>query len=131
MNNDTKTELDEKKSTNKTQSNPLNTTKGIIDNVGGIIKTQVHSTTNKLYSGYKANYSRIHSTVDTTEIIGLLNEAMKNKSQANDVFYAIHNIFVSKLNCFYTAIGLLNPQTNCINIKLIDKIIGIEKTRSA
>lgn len=128
-NNDTKTELENKKSLKTSQSNPLSSGKGVIDNVGGIIKTQVHSTTNKLYSGYKANYSRNHSVSDISEIITLLNEAMSGKSQANDVFSAIHNVFISKLNCFYTAMGLLNPQTNCINIKLIDKIGSVYSTR--
>lgn len=110
---------------NKTScGNPINN--GIIARINSLNN---RTTVNKLYSGYSQSPVNNYSAVDYADLIQSLNEVLKNKSNINDFFYSIHNILSSKLNCFFTAFGSYNIQSNYINLKLIDKIGGTYSSR--
>lgn len=88
------------------------------------------TTANKTYGGYNQNlYNNSYSTIDYLDLIQSLNEVLKNKTNINDFFYSIHNILANKLNCFFTAFGNYQTQSNYINLKLIDKIGGTYSSR--
>lgn len=108
--------------------NPISNN-GIIARINSL---NTRTTGNKIYSGgyaqnpYKNNVS---STIDYNDLIQSLSEVLKNKTNVNDFFYSIHNILANKLNCFFTAFGTYQPQSNYINLKLIDKIGGTYSSR--
>ena len=84
--------------------------------------TPSKSVSNRLYSGYNSYPQKHSSAVDYSELLGFLGEAVKNKSNANELFYSLYNIFTNKLNTYFTAFGAYNKQSKCVNLKLIDKI---------
>ncbi len=84
--------------------------------------TPSKTTANRLYAGYN-NYSQKPSaTVDYSALVEILSDSIRNKSNVNELFYSLHNIFTNKLNTFFTAFGHYNAQSKCVNLKLIDKI---------
>lgn len=87
------------------------------------------TTLNKTYGGYNYNPRNTYAAIDYPDLIQSLNEVLKNKTNINDFFYSIHNILTNKLNCYFTAFGSYHPQTNYINLKLIDKIGGTYSSR--
>lgn len=62
-----------------------------------------------------------HGVIDYAGFIQSTNEIIKNHKELRDSLNAFHNMFVTKLNCVYTALGLINEQSNTINVKLLDK----------
>ena len=113
-NNTTKTSLP----TSNWSSNPLSSAK--IAKMNSITPSKAVS--NRLYAGYNNYIQKPIAAVNYAELITILNNSLKNKSNANELFYALHNIFTNKLNTNFTALGYCNEQSRCINLKLIDKI---------
>lgn len=102
---------------NKTNSfNPINNN-GIISRMNSM---NSRTTSNRLYGGYNQN-PNIHSSVNYREIIHKLNAIMIGKTQINDFHSALHDFFVNDLGCQFSAIGLFQSQSKCINLKLTDK----------
>lgn len=99
---------------------------GIIARINSL---NTRTTSNKTYGGYNQPFNPAFSSVDYTELLQSFNEVLKNKTNINDFFYSIHNILANKLNCFFTAIGSYNTQSNYINLKLVDKIGGTYSSR--
>lgn len=111
---------------NKTLSgNPINNN-GIIARINSL---NSRTTVNKMYGGYNHNPRNMYSPIDYADLIQSLNEVLKNKTNTNDFFCSIHNIFANKLNCFFTAFGSYHDQANYINLKLVDKIGGTYSSR--
>lgn len=103
-----------------------------IDNNGIIARINSlnsRTTFNKTYGGYNHNPRTTFSNIDYQDLIQSLNEVLKDKTNINDFFYSIHNIFANKLNCFFTAFGSYHTHANYINLKLIDKIGGTYSSR--
>ena len=106
---------------NKTSSsNPINNN-GIIARINSL-NTKTNS--NKAYRGYLQHKHINFATADYNDLIQSLNEISKGKKNINDLFCSIHNVLVNKLNCGFTALGIYHPQSNYVNLKLIDRIGG-------
>lgn len=106
-------------------ANPISNN-GIIARINSLNN---RTTANRMYGGYNHALQSSFTTVDYADLIQSLNEVLKNKTNINDFFYSIHNIFSNKLNCFFTAFGSYHTQSNYINLKLIDKIGGTYSSR--
>lgn len=102
--------------TNK--SNPINYN-GIIARINSLNNK---TTPNKAYSGLNHNPRNVFSAIDYPDLIQAFSEASRNKNNLNDYFYSLHNIMVTKLNCLFSAFGVYQPQSNYINLKLIDRL---------
>lgn len=64
---------------------------------------------------------KTYSVVDYSTFIKETNEIMKNHLSLRSSLSAFHNMFVNRLNANYTALGLINEQSNTIELKLLDK----------
>ncbi len=60
-------------------------------------------------------------TVDYAGFIKDINDIVKNSADIKDTVNAFHNMLVNRLNCTYTALGVINEQSNTIDVKLLDK----------
>lgn len=111
---------------NKTNSsNPINNN-GIIARINSL---NSKNTVNKMYGGYNHNSVSSFSNVDYPDLLQSLNEVLKNKTNINDFFYSVHNVLTNALQTHFTALGVYQPQSNYINLKLIDKIGGTYSSR--
>lgn len=106
-------------------SNPIQNN-GIIARINSL---NTRTTTNRTYIGYNQNPTNKFTNIDYPDLLQSLNEVLKNKTNMNDFFYSVHNVLTNKLNCFFTAFGIYQPQANYINLKLIDKIGGTYSSR--
>lgn len=59
--------------------------------------------------------------IDYAGFIKETNNIIKNHHSLSDSLNAFHNMFINRLNCGYTALGLISEQSNSINIRLLDK----------
>ncbi len=86
---------------------------------------------NRLYCGYNQafNTAITSSELDYSEVIKFLNAAISGKTSVVDFYNSLHNFMTKKINCLFTAIGLFQPQSKCINIKLTDKVGGTYSSR--
>lgn len=87
-------------------------------------KAQTHTRTsaNRLYGGYSSqNYAK-QLNINYQEILKFINEAFISKNELGQLFYSIHNIMSTRMQINCSALGLINKQSKCINIKLIDKV---------
>lgn len=84
---------------------------------------------NRLYGGYYNASNKVAKKVDLNEFVSIINEIFSTKDDVSEVFYSIHNLCSNCLNTNYTALGLLNLQKNCINLKLIDKLDSVYSNR--
>ena len=88
---------------------------------GGPISTRTSA--NKLYSaGSTRGHLAKQANVGFQEIMRLVNDAFLIKNDLAQLFYSLNSILVNKLQVNFTAMGLYNKHSNCVNIKLIDKI---------
>ena len=76
--------------------------------------------TNRLYSGYIENTISSPRSVDSTSLIETLSEELKDKSNVQDLYLTISNVFSSKMKCSFTAFGILHEKSKCINLKLFN-----------
>ena len=106
-------------------SNPIGNN-GIIARINSL---NTRTSSNKVYKGYVQNTHINTAIADYPDLMQSFNEVSKNKSNINDFFYGIHNVLVNKLNCSYTALGIYHPQSNYVNLKLIDRIGGTYSSR--
>lgn len=106
-------------------TNPINQS-GLIAKINSL---NTRATSNRLYGGYNQYVEKPSLVIDYTDLIKYMNEITANKHNINELFYSYHNLLTNKLNCSYTALGIINTQSNCVNIKLIDKIGSIYSTR--
>ncbi len=88
-----------------------------------------HHKVNRLYGGYNQYVSKAYGAVNYSDLLTCLNEVFKSATSSTELFYSLHGIFVNKLNCLFSAIGVCAPETDYINIKLINKIGSTYSTR--
>ena len=130
MDTDKKTINDKNKSeatqSSSWSSNPLSGA-GKIARMNAI--TPARAVSNRLYSGYNNYTQKPLASIDYSELISLLSNVLKNKTEADELFYSLHNIFTNRLNTNFTAFGYCNRQSKCVNLKLIDKIGSTYSTK--
>ncbi len=73
------------------------------------------------HSSFAKHTEKMTSIIDYAAFIKDTNEIIKNYSDIKDSLNAFHNLFVSTLHCTYTALGIINEQSNTIDMKLLDK----------
>lgn len=98
-------------------SNPIGNS-GIVARINNF---NAQKTNNKLYSGYLSNPVSKKSA-DFVGFVADLNTSLKGKHTVSDLFNSIHEVFSEKFNCLYTAFGLFHEKSNCINLKLQNKL---------
>ena len=129
MNKDTKKTIP--KIQEQHSSQPLNSTNPI--NQSGIIakinSLNSRTTSNRLYGGYNQHVDKPSLAINYAELVRYINTTISNKQNINELFYALNNLVTNKLGCSFTSIGIINQQSNCMNIKLIDKISSIYSSR--
>lgn len=106
-------------------TNPINQT-GLIAKINSLNN---RASSNRLYGGYNQYVEKPSMPIDYPELLKFTNEIMHSKHNINELFYSFHNLLTNKLNCAFTALGIINEQSNCMNIKLIDKIGSIYSSR--
>lgn len=107
-------------------SNPIGNN-GIIARINSL---NTRTTFNRGYTGgYNQPKVSGFSAVDYPDLIQSLNQVLKNKTNINDCFYSVHNVFANKLNTQFTALGIYHLQSNYINVKLMDRIGGTYSSR--
>ncbi len=84
-------------------------------------------TVNRLFGGYNQrntvqNVFTIQNNVDALDILYDFSSLAKNKENIKDVYYLLHSLVTTRMGLSYSAIGILNAQSNCINLKLLDRI---------
>ncbi len=88
------------------------------------------TTSNRLYGGYNSNNTdRVFATTDFREIISSLSSTLKGKTNIADFYSSLHSLLVNKLGAQFSAIGLFQEKSKCINIKLTDKVGGTYSSR--
>ena len=64
---------------------------------------------------------KAYCVVDYAGFIKETNDIIKRYYDIKVSLNAFHNMFTSRLNCAYTALGLINEASSSVNIKLLDK----------
>ncbi|MBR1617222.1 diguanylate cyclase [bacterium] len=75
---------------------------------------------NRLYGGYTNAFIK-HDEFDYNTLISEINNAFLEITDYVELFYAINNCFNRTIGLNFSALGLYNKNSRCINIKLIDK----------
>lgn len=113
LNKTTKTVTPEK---SQAVSNPIDTP-SIVAKINNFNTTK---TSNKMYSGYmNAGYNKV---IDYWDLVYSFNTALINKRSEQDLFAAMHDVFAEKLNSVYTAFGIYQEKSKCINLKLFSAL---------
>lgn len=77
-----------------------------------------------------ANYTeKPFFAVNYRELIKMFTDIISSPKSIHDLFLACHELFVNKLNTSFTAWGLINEQSNCIDIKSVDRIECVYSSR--
>ena len=73
------------------------------------------------HSGFQ-NVFNMQNNIDPLDVLFDFSSIAKSKRSLHDVYYLLHNIAVTRLGLTFSALGILNSQSNCINLQLIDRI---------
>ena len=111
---------------NKALSSSNSITTNPIDKAGLVAKINILGSgmgmsQGKMVHGVAHHAEKAYGAVDYVDFIRQTNEIVRNYTDLKETQTAFHNMFVSKLNCAYTAFGVINEQSNTINMKLLDK----------
>lgn len=106
-------------------SNPINQA-GLIAKINSL---NTRASANRLYGGYNHYVEKPSAAIDYPELVKFINEIIENKVSINELFYSFHNLFTNQLGCTFTSLGIINDESNCMNIKLIDKIGSIYSSK--
>jgi len=112
------------KRSNKEESRSEVKINSVFSNPIAQVKGQTHTSTsaNRLYGGYSnPNYAK-QLNINYQEILKLINETFATKDELGQLFYSIHNILSTRMQINCSAIGLVNKQSKCVNLKLVDKV---------
>ncbi len=86
---------------------------------------------NKLYStGSMRGHMNMQVNIGMQEVMRLVNEAFLDKKDLGQLFYALNGIMVNRLQATFSAMGLYNKHSNCVNIKYTDKIGSTYTTKT-
>ncbi len=102
-------------------SNPINNQKNI--------PQSNRTSANRLYGGYSTNLNTRNLNINYKQTLKIINEALAQKNDLGQLYYILHNILSANMQINFSALGLLNARSNCINVKLIDKIGSIYNTK--
>lgn len=103
-------------------SNPIKRT-GLVAKINALNSKVANKTADSTYT------EKPSTAINYPEFIKLLSEILSTKNNTHDLFFACHKLFRSKLNNVYTSLGIINKKSNCINIKLSDKIGSVFSSR--
>ena len=93
-------------------SNPIDNTK--------ILPLSSKTSSNKLYSGY-INSSIAKNETNYSDIINILNNVFISSADPVSLFRELYNQISEKLNINFSALGICEQNSNCINLILNDK----------
>ncbi len=95
-----------------------------------IANSPARTTSNRLYGGYNFfGTEKSFAIADYKEIISGLKEVFKGKSSTSDFYNSLHSFLINKLGASFSAIGLFQEKSKCINIRLTDKVGGTYSSR--
>lgn len=116
----------------ETKANISNPMSAILTNpiVSGV-QVAARTSSNKLYSQGSARGSvSKQANIGFQEVMRLVNDAFLNKNDLGQLFYSLHNIMANRLQVSFSAVGIYNKHSNCVNTKLIDKIGSTYTTKT-
>lgn len=87
------------------------------------------TTSNRLYGGYNFSSGETNFAADYREVITELSRALAGKNNAVDFYNSLHSLITNKLGAQFSAIGMFQEKSKCINIKLTDKVGGTYSSR--
>jgi len=123
MQKDNKTIISNKNNSNLSPSKSITTNP--IDKSGLVAKINILGSGMNSVSapvGILNHHSeKSYGVVDYAGFIKETNEIIRHHKDIRESLTAFHNMFINRLNCAYTALGLINDQSNSINIRLLDK----------
>ncbi|MGN0017585.1 MAG: HD domain-containing phosphohydrolase [Candidatus Gastranaerophilaceae bacterium] len=113
---------------NKTMtSNPISGS-GFMPRFGANVTSR--PTSNRLYGGYNnLNNNIVLATTDYREIISSISASLKGKTNPSDFYSSLNSLLTRKMGAQFTAVGLYQEKSKCINIKLTDKVGGTYSSR--
>ncbi len=97
---------------NQRISNPIDTSR--------IMPLNTRTSANRVYGGWANSFAKTHE-VNYCEILNALNSCINMNGDSVELFYLLYKQVCSKLNLDFLAIGIFNENSNCINMKLIEK----------
>ncbi len=92
------------------------------DIVARINNFNTNKTSNRMYAGYMNSAVNSHRVVDFSDLVQSLNSRLSDKTNIHDFFLAVHNLFSEKLKSVYTAFGIYQEKSKCINMKLFSSM---------
>lgn len=88
--------------------------------VAKINNFNTNKTSNKMYGGYmNAATTRV---IDYSDFVYSLNSLLSNKIGVQELFVEVNNLFSEKLTSVYTAFGIYQEKSKCINMKLFNSM---------
>ena len=93
-------------------SNPIDTSR--------IMPLNTRTSANRIYGGWAGNIVK-NNEINYLEIISAINASVANQKDTVELFYSIHKQICLTLNLDFLAIGIYNPTSNYINVKLVEK----------
>lgn len=115
----TKTEEPAKKESKKV-SNPISAETSSI--VARINNFNTKKTSNRMYAGYMNGTGNNNKAIDYSQIIYELDSVLSDKTNIHDLFAAVHDMFTEKLHSVFTAFGVFQEKSKCINLKLFNSM---------
>jgi diguanylate cyclase (GGDEF)-like protein len=103
-----------------------------------IIVPRMHSnpitpkrSSNRLYGGYNTSqrFYNYQASADPLEVFMEFCTAAKDKKTVEDVFNYLHATAINKLGYNFTALGLVNSNSNYLHVRLADHISNIYSSR--
>ncbi|MGN0015120.1 MAG: hypothetical protein ACI37T_06850, partial [Candidatus Gastranaerophilaceae bacterium] len=94
----------------------LSRTTNPIKSMGLIAKINALSGKQNIGKSSESYTEKPSQAVNYPEFIKLLNEAISSNNNIHDLFFACHKLLTNKLGTLFTSIGIINKQSNCINI---------------
>ena len=90
--------------------------------VARINNFNTNKTSNRMYSGYMASNAGSHKVIDYSDLVYNLNSVLADKNSIHDLISSVHDLFSEKLNSVYTAFGIYQEKSKCINLKLFNSM---------
>ena len=75
---------------------------------------------NRLYGGWANSFAK-SSEINYLDVLNALNSSLNSQIDSVKLFYSIYQEISSKVNLDFLAVGIVNPVSNCMNIKLVEK----------
>lgn len=110
--------VETKPATPSKATNPL--TSEISNIVAKINNFNTNKTSNKMYGGYmNAGYNKV---IDYSDLVNGLNNLYSKHKNISDMSSALHNLFREKINNTFSAFGIYQEKSKCINLKLFSSL---------